>query len=159
MFTRQPLGGVHWGCPVGVSGCPHWSTTGGPPTSVNGHQWSPYQTILTLPLYHTMVTDGLHTSAHFNSPPLGPPGSLGALRVDSIRKYEGCIPRFRIQLFGTETVYFDALQQTMASINCCVDRLMQPRIPEAASSNLKLADIFSFLHHGDGDGRWWLTLR
>ena len=106
----------------------------------NGHRWTPYQ-------------------RPFQFPPLGPPGSLGALRVDSIRKYEGCIPRFRIQLFGTETVYFDALQQTMASVNCCVDRLMQPRIPEPASSNLKLADIFSFLHHGDGDGRWWLTLR
>ena len=26
---------------------PHWSTTGGPPTSDNGHQWSPYQAIPT----------------------------------------------------------------------------------------------------------------
>ena len=138
MFTRQPLG---------VSGCPHWSTTGGPPTSVNGHQWSPYQTILTLPLYHTMVTDGLHTSAHFNSPPwglLGPWGRCVWIVSGSMR---GVFQDFRIQLFGTETVYFDALQQTMASINCCVDRF-----PEAASSNLKLADIFSSLHHGDGDG-------
>ena len=147
MFTRQPLGGVR------VSTLEHnrgaadqcqWSPMVAVPNHTdsaivphNGHRWTPYQ-------------------RPFQFPPLGLWGRCVWIVSGSMR---GVFQDFRIQLFGTETVYFDALQQKMASINCCVDRLMQPRIPEPDSSNLKLADIFSFLHHGDGDGRWWLTLR
>ena len=85
MFTRQPLGGVRVSTVEhnrGAADQCQWSPMVAVPNHTdsaivahNGHRWTPYQ-------------------RPFQFPPLGPPGSLGALRVDSIRKYEGCIPRF-----------------------------------------------------------------
>ena len=92
-------------------GCPHWSTTGGPTTSDNGHQWqwspyqtiptiysmqwsphqtipticsmqwSPYQTIPTICSIQCIVRIAMVTIAHFNSPPWGFPGSLGCMAL------------------------------------------------------------------------------
>ena len=89
MFMCQPLGRR-----------PHWSTTGGPPTSDNGHQWSPYQAIPTTctiqwshnkphPLHVTSNQWSIYPTLQF--PSLGASRILGVLcvHVDSVREYKG----------------------------------------------------------------------